>query len=131
MQAGAYQVAQQQVYYVSHQAAVLAHSAHRNHLIQGLRGRIQSLASTEDLEGFSLKEMFSEVFKRRSPDDVEDYLLVGTSKTTPPLEMVETGWPKPWLFFRVLAALVMAARAYGFDRLISALDALANFSELV
>jgi RsiW-degrading membrane proteinase PrsW (M82 family) len=108
MQAGAYQVAQQQVYYVSHQAAVLAHSAHRNHLIQGLRGRIQSLASTEDLEGFSLKEMFSEVFKRRSPDDVEDYLLVGTSKTTPPLEMVETGWPKPWLFFRVLAALVIA-----------------------
>jgi RsiW-degrading membrane proteinase PrsW (M82 family) len=103
-----YQVAQQQVYYVSHQAAAMAHTVHQNHLIQGLRGRIQSLASTEELEGFSLKQMFSEVFKRRSPDDVEDYLMVGTSKTTPPLEVVETGWPKPWLFFRVLAALLIA-----------------------
>ena len=67
--AGGYQVAQQQIYYVSQQAAVLAHSVHRNNLLQSLRGRIQSLASTENLEGFSLKEMFSEVFKRRSTDD--------------------------------------------------------------
>ena len=78
-----YQVAQQQVYYVSQQAAALAHSVHRNHLLQSLRGRIQSLASTENLEGFSLKEMFSEVFKRRSADDVEDYILVGTTKDDP------------------------------------------------
>jgi RsiW-degrading membrane proteinase PrsW (M82 family) len=77
-------------------------------MVQNLKGRIQSLASTETLEGFNLKDMFSEVFKRRTPDEVEDYLLVGTSKTTPPLELVETGWPKPWLFFRVLAALVVA-----------------------
>ncbi|MGA1982510.1 MAG: PrsW family glutamic-type intramembrane protease [Acidobacteriaceae bacterium] len=114
MQAGAYQIAQQQVYYVSHQAAALAHSVQRNNLLQSLRGRIQSLASTENLEGFSLKEMFSEVFKRRSADDVEDYLLVGTSRTTPALDLVETGWPKPWLFFRVLAALVIAYIALTF-----------------
>lgn len=105
---GAYQVAQQQMYYVSQQAAALAHSAHQNHMIQGLRGRIQSLASTEDLEGFSLKEMFSGVFMRRSQDDVEEYLLVGTAKNTPAIDVVETGWPKPWLFFRLLAALVIA-----------------------
>jgi RsiW-degrading membrane proteinase PrsW (M82 family) len=108
MMPGAYQVAQQQMYYVSQQAAALAHSAHQNHMIQGLRGRIQSLASTEDLEGFSLKEMFSGVFMRRSQDEVEDYLLVGTAKNTPAIDVVETGWPKPWLFFRLLAALVIA-----------------------
>ena len=107
MQSG-YAVAQQQIYYVSQQAAALAHSAHQNHLIQGLRGRIQGLASTEDLEGFSLKEMFSGVFMRRSQDEVEEYLLVGTAKNAPSIDVVETGWPKPWLFFRLLAALVVA-----------------------
>jgi RsiW-degrading membrane proteinase PrsW (M82 family) len=105
---GGYQAAAQPIYYVSQQAAAVAHSVQRTHVLQSLRGRIQSLASTESLEGFSLKQMFSEVFKRRTPDSVEDYLFVGTSKTTPPIELVETGWPKPWLFFRVLAALVVA-----------------------
>jgi RsiW-degrading membrane proteinase PrsW (M82 family) len=55
--------------------------------------------------------MFSEVFKRRSGADVEDYILAGTLRTTPPIDVVETGWPKPWLFFRLLAALVIAYTA--------------------
>ena len=95
----------QPVYYV---AAPAAHQAAQRNLLQGLQARIQSMASTESLEGFSLKEMFSEVFKRRGAEAVEDYILVGTSKTTPPIELVETGWPKPWLFFRLLAALIIA-----------------------
>jgi RsiW-degrading membrane proteinase PrsW (M82 family) len=103
-----YQGIRQPVYYASPQAAVQPHIAQQVHVLHSLEARIQSLASTEDLEGFSLGQMFSEVFKRRSDDDVEDYLLVGTLKTTPPLDLVETGWPKPWLFFRVLAALVIA-----------------------
>jgi RsiW-degrading membrane proteinase PrsW (M82 family) len=111
---GAYQAAAQPIYYVSHQAAALAHNIQQNNLLQNLRSRIQSLASTESLEGFSLKEMFSEVFKRRGANVVEDYILIGTSKTTPPIELVETGWPKPWLFFRILAALVVAYFALTF-----------------
>jgi len=96
------------VYYVTAQAAATqAHHMQQN-VMHNLRTRIQSLASTEELEGFSLPQMFSEVFKRRSPDEVEDYILVGTGKTTPPIDVVETGWPKPWLFFRLLAALVIA-----------------------
>ncbi len=106
-----YQGVPQPAYYVSPQAAVQSHHLQQVHVLHSLEARIQSLASTEDLEGFSLGQMFSEVFKRRSGDDVEDYLLVGTSKTTPLLEVVETGWPKPWLFFRLLAALVIAYAA--------------------
>lgn len=109
-----YPAAGQPVYYVTQQAAAMAHNVQRNSMMKNLRGRIQSLASTDSLEGFSLKEMFSDVFKRRSPDDVEDYILVGTSKTTPPIDVVETGWPKPWLFFRVLAALVISYAALVF-----------------
>jgi RsiW-degrading membrane proteinase PrsW (M82 family) len=60
-------------------------------------------AGTDKLEGFSLKEMFSEVFKKRKPEEIEDHFLVGTSRTTPPLYEVDTSWPKPWFFFRILA----------------------------
>lgn len=95
---------QQAVYYVSAQAQTL----HQLNVLQSMRAKLQGLASTESLEGFSLSAMFSEVFKRRGAAAVEDYILCGTSRTTPPIELVETGWPKPWLFFRVLAALVIA-----------------------
>jgi len=55
--------------------------------------------------------MFSEVFKRRGADEVEDYILVGTLRTTPPIDVVETGWPKPWLFFRLLPPCHCLCRA--------------------
>jgi len=105
---GAYQAAPQPVYYISQEAAAMAHKVQQNNLLHGLRGRIQKLASTESLEGFSLKEMFSEVFKRHGAEAVEDYILVGTTKSTPPIELIETGWPKPWLFFRLLAMMIAA-----------------------
>ncbi len=71
-------------------------------LLDSVGGRLNKLAGTDKLEGFSLKEMFSEVFKKRKPEDLEDYFIVGTSRTTPRIEDVQTGWPKPWFFFRVL-----------------------------
>lgn len=71
-------------------------------MLSNLGSRLNQLTSTEKLEGFSLSTMFSEVFKGRKPGEVEDYFVVGTSKTTPPLDEVETGWPKPWFFMRVL-----------------------------
>ncbi len=98
----------QPVYYVLPQALPHQHTVQQLNFLHSLQGRIQSLASTEQLEGFSLKEMFSGVFKKRSPEQVEDYMLVGSAKTTLAIELVETGWPKPWLFFRVLATLVVA-----------------------
>ncbi len=117
-QPAAYQVPQanvvQPVYYVNPQAVAHSHTLQQMNLLQSLRGRIQSLASTENLEGFSLPQMFSEVFKKRGAAAVEDYILCGTTRTTPPIELVETGWPKPWLFFRVLAALVIAYVALTF-----------------
>src|SRR5207237_290167 len=70
-----------------------------------LTDRLRQLASTDKLEGFSLREMFSEVFKKRKPGEVEAYLIAGTEKTTPPIADVQTGWPKPWLFMRALLFL--------------------------
>ncbi|MFZ0688191.1 MAG: PrsW family intramembrane metalloprotease [Acidobacteriaceae bacterium] len=101
-------VPQQPVYYVVQQPAAHTHTLQQMNLLRSLQGRIQSLASTEKLEGFSLKEMFSDVFKKRSAEQVEEYLVVGSEKTTPLIDLVETGWPKPWLFFRVLATMIVA-----------------------
>jgi RsiW-degrading membrane proteinase PrsW (M82 family) len=81
-------------------------------LLSSLSSRLNKLASTEKLEGFSLTSMFSEVFKARKPGEFEEYFIVGTAKTTPALDQVQTGWPKPWFFMRVL--IFMAAVYFGF-----------------
>jgi len=57
---------------------------------------------TEKRHGVHLNEMFFQTFRRRTPEEVEDYLIVGTARTTPPLAEVPPGFPKPWLFARVL-----------------------------
>ncbi len=98
----AYPGGPQQVYYVP---ASAAHPHAQSGVLDGLRSRIRMLSSTDALEGFSLKEMFNQVFKHHGVDVVEEYIMVGTSKTTPPLEQVETGWPNPWMFFRLLGIL--------------------------
>lgn len=98
----AYPGGPQQVYYMP--AAQVHPRAHQG-VMEGLNSRIRKLASTDQLEGFSLGQMFSEVFKRRGHDELEDYFMVGSRASTPPLELVETGWPKPWMFFRVLGTL--------------------------
>lgn len=59
-------------------------------------------ASLDKLEGFSLKEMFSEVFRKRSQDEMDDHFQVGSRLTTPEIVDVPTGWPKPWFFGRML-----------------------------
>jgi RsiW-degrading membrane proteinase PrsW (M82 family) len=99
----AYPGGPQQVYYVP---AAQAHPQHiQSGFLEGMRSRIRMLSSTDALEGFSLKEMFKQVFTRHGTDAVEEYIMVGTSRTTPPLDQVETGWPKPWMFFRLLGIL--------------------------
>jgi RsiW-degrading membrane proteinase PrsW (M82 family) len=72
-------------------------------LIERLSDHITTAAGLDKVQGFSLSETFSEVFKKRAPEEIEDHVIVGTRATTPPLESVEANWPKPWLFFRALA----------------------------
>jgi RsiW-degrading membrane proteinase PrsW (M82 family) len=76
-------------------------------LLGTLGDRLAKLTSTDKLVGFSLGAMFSEVFKGRKPGELEDYLIVGTPKTTPHIDEVMTGWPKPWFFMRVLIFMAL------------------------
>ena len=86
------------------------------------------MAGVERIEGFSARDMFSEVFRSRTDEEVEEYFTVGTPATTPPLEQVETNWPKPWVFFKtftlsviVYLAFVFAMKEFNNPKLIPAL----------
>ena len=74
-------------------------------VLESIGNQISNLASTEKLEGFSLREFFSEVLKKRESSDIDEYFVVGTARTTPSIEDVSANWPKPWFFFRVLVFL--------------------------
>ena len=102
----AYPGGPQQVYYVPAHGGAQAGAA--GGFLAGIREKIRNLASTDKLEGFSLKDLFKETFMKRDPAAVDDYLAVGSPRTTPPLEMVDTNWPKPWMFMRVLLGLLVA-----------------------
>jgi protease PrsW len=104
-----------------------AERAERNFLDK-IGDTLNSMAGTEKLEGFSLQEMFSETFSRRSAAEMEDYFIVGTERTTPKITEVQTGWPKPWLFMRFLlfffvlyAGFVMAYQHFNNDNLVPGL----------
>jgi RsiW-degrading membrane proteinase PrsW (M82 family) len=85
-------------------------------LLSNLGSRLNKLTSTDKLEGFSLAELFSEVFKGRKPGEIDEYFAIGTARTTPALEDVKTGWPKPWFFMRVL--IFMAGVYFVFYKLL-------------
>lgn len=87
-------------------------STHSKSLLGQIGETLSHVAGTEKLEGFSLHEMFSETFKKRPAAETEEYLIVGTPKTTPKIADVETGWPKPWLFARFL--LIFGGLYFGF-----------------
>ena len=77
-------------------------------LASQLSVRLTSLAGIEKLEGFSLKDLFSEVFRKHSREEIEEYFTVGTASTTPAIADVDTSWPKPWVFFKTfLGALIV------------------------
>lgn len=67
-----------------------------------MHGKFNEFAGLEKLEGFSLRDLFVDIFKRHSYDEVEVLFTVGTATTTPPIEATDTTWPRPWMFFRAL-----------------------------
>lgn len=79
----------------------------------GLSEQVSSVSGLERLQGFSFARLFSEVFSRHTTQEVEERFVVGTRSTTPPLAEVDTRWPTPWVFVRLLlVALVMTAIFY-------------------
>ena len=70
-------------------------------LLGNIGGKISEMAGVEKIEGFNGSEMFSQVFRKRTDEDMESYFAVGTHTTTPALADVDVGWPQPWLFVKI------------------------------
>jgi protease PrsW len=85
--------------------------------LSNIGGRISDVAGLEKIEGFSPGAMFSEVWRKRTDEEMEQYFAVGTPSTTPPLNEVDTNWPKPWLFLKtfILAAIVYAGFVFAYN----------------
>ena len=67
-----------------------------------IHAKMASAIGIEKLKGFSLSDLFSEVFSRHSRAEVENYFTIGTEKSTPDILEVDASWPKPWLFTRMI-----------------------------
>ena len=78
-----------------------------NNIIESVAEGVAKVAGVEQIQGFSLKQMFSEVLKKHSEDEVEEYFTVGTATTTPNIMDIDTNWPKPWVFFRTLCGALI------------------------
>jgi RsiW-degrading membrane proteinase PrsW (M82 family) len=70
-------------------------------LVQRLGDQLTMVAGVEKPREWNAREMFSDVVKHRTDDEIEAYFTVGTSLTTPPLRALDARWPKPWVFGRV------------------------------
>lgn len=88
----------------------------------------------EKLEGFFITRFFADVFKRHQPNETEDLFCSGSHNTTPPLESVQTHWPSPWIFARLLVICILlyfgfnwAANTYENLKLIPGLLFVGNF----
>jgi RsiW-degrading membrane proteinase PrsW (M82 family) len=83
-----------------------------------LGDRFSDLIGLEALKDFKLGEVFSEVFKKHTQEEMEEQLITGTARHTPSLAELAVGWAKPWLFARLLAVSALLALvlyiAFGF-----------------
>ena len=83
-----------------------------------LNHRFSDLIGLEALTDFKLGEVFSEVFKKHTQEEMEEQLITGTARHTPTLAELAVGWAKPWLFARLLGYSALLALvlyiAFGF-----------------
>lgn len=82
--------------------------------VNRLGDQLSHAAGLEKPGEWNPREMFSDVGKKRGDDEIEEYFTVGTSRTTPPLSAVDTRWPKPWVFVRVLVASLILYMGFVF-----------------
>lgn len=74
---------------------------------ESIKAKFEEFAGIEKLDGFSIKRLFSDVFKHHPAAEVEELFTIGTERTTPNIEDVDCSWPRPWMFFRALAGSVL------------------------
>lgn len=72
-----------------------------------LSQHVTSFAGTKDLADFNIKLLFSDVFKKRNDEELEEYYSVGTTTTTPDIKEITSEFPRPWLFIRLFGLMIL------------------------
>lgn len=80
-----------------------------DNIFTGFAGKVSQASGLEKLEGFSIGALFSQVFKKHTPEEIEEHFIAGTALTTPPLKDVVADWPTPWAFVRLLVLSIAAS----------------------
>ena len=70
--------------------------------------KFRSTFNLDKIENFKLSDFLGQIFKRHPWTEIEEYLIVGTTSTTPQLSTISPSWPTPWLFFRMIIITVLA-----------------------
>ena len=52
--------------------------------------------------------LFSDIGQKHTTEEAEEIFIVGTRRTTPPINEVSKDWPHPWLYSRVFLMFVIA-----------------------
>ena len=93
-----------------------------------IHDRFGGILGIEGLKDFKLKHIFSSVFKKHGLAEMEEQMVTGTSKNTPAITEIETGWARPWLFSRFIMVcliitilLIIGFRIYGNPNLVPGL----------
>jgi protease PrsW len=63
--------------------------------------QLSHAAGVDKPTDFHAREMFGDVAKAHTDDEIEEYFTVGTKHTTPSLAEIDAKWPRPWVFLRV------------------------------
>ena len=76
--------------------------------IKGFANKVNVLAGGDGEVVLKFQDLFTDVFKRHTNEEVEKIFICGTSQTTPSEKDISREWPKPWLFSRVMLMLFAA-----------------------
>lgn len=87
-------------------------SEENSSFFSGIASKVSQASGLDRLEGFSLARLFSQVFKRHTPEEIEEHFIAGTQATTPALSDVNSGWPTPWAFVRLLGLSILVSLGF-------------------
>lgn len=90
-----------------------SHEENRSTIMGSATAKLNSWTGGHGEVKISLRNFFSEVFKKHTQSEAEEIFIVGTPKTTPSIEDVSVQEVHPWLFSRVFVfVLFLSALLY-------------------
>lgn len=82
-------------------------------ILGGIQDLICGWCGLQPLTGFAASEFFLQTTAPRAQKDVDAYFNCGCKRTTPTIAEVDTSWPRPWFFWRILLFGLLTTLGFG------------------